>query len=161
MAKSPALRADGAVRLSQVQWIGVVGSLAVLLGMFTPLYGMLVYRITLVGLGWPAIVVGVAAVLSAGLIIRGQGTSACCSGLAIMGVLLYLLVRTEISRARIDDQFPPLASGGVTDDPLTNGLATAVVAPQWGWAVLFLGVGAMLFSSVVLIRISRKGPDVG
>lgn len=157
-AESPAANvvdSQGDVRLSQIQWIGVAGALATFVGMFAPLYGMLTFRITLASLGWPAIVIGVAAVASAWFIVRRRGGWSLGTGLIALGVLLYLLIRTEMDKASMHDQFPSADPGNTWPGPLANGLddmVDAVIAPQWGWAVLLLGIGAILLTSIALLR---------
>lgn len=154
-----ALQPNGDVRLTQIQWIGVAGALATFIGMFAPLYGMLTFRITLASLGWPAIVIGFAAVAAAWLIVRRKGAWSLSAGLIALGVALYLLIRTEFDKASMHDQFPSADPGNEWAYPLGNGLsemADAVVAPQWGWAVLLLGIGAILLASVALLRTGGK-----
>jgi len=144
---------DGNVRLSQIQWIGLAGALATFVGLFTPLYGWLTWQITLASLGWPAIVTGLAAVAAAWFVIRRHGLLSLISGLVALGVALYLLIRTEVDKASMTSQFATADSGDQW--PLGNGvtdMVDAVIAPQWGWAVLLLGIGAILIASVALLR---------
>jgi len=146
---------DGDVRLSQIQWIGLGGALAAFVGLFTPLYGMLTFRITMASLGWPAVVIGVASVAAAWFIIRRMGALSLLSGLVALGVALYLLIRTEVDKASMNDQFPSTNTGSDWSTPLGNGMnnmVDAVIAPQWGWAVLLLGIGAIVVASFGLIR---------
>jgi len=146
-------------KLSQIQWVGIGGAIATFLGMFAPLYGWLTVKITLVSLGWPAAAVGVATAVAAATIIRRQGKSAFCAGLVALGVALYILMRTEVSKASVADRYASKDPGATLIDPLGNGLnamTDAVLAPQWGWALLLLGIGAILFSSVALVRAARK-----
>ena len=149
---------DGKVRLSQIQWIGLGGALAAFVGLFTPLYGMLTFRITMASLGWPAVVIGVASVAAAWFIIRRTGLLSLASGLIALGVALYLLIRTEIDKASMTDQFPATDTGNDWSAPLSNGMndmVDAVIAPQWGWAVLLLGIGAVVVCSLALMRSGR------
>lgn len=144
---------DGNVRLSQIQWIGLAGAAATFVGLFTPLYGWLTWQITLASLGWPAIVTGIAAVAAAWFIVRRHGLLSLISGLVALGVSLYLLIRTEVDKASMTSQFPAADSGD--EWPLGNGvtdMVDAVIAPQWGWAVLLLGIAAILISSVAMMR---------
>jgi hypothetical protein len=148
-------------RLSQVQWMGIGGAIVTFLGMFAPLYDWLTIKITLISLGWPAAAIGVATAVAAATIIRRQGKWAFGAGLVALGVALYVLMRTEVSKASIEDRYPTTDSGGTLIDPLGNGLNSmtdAVLAPQWGWALLLLGIAAILFSSVALARTARKVP---
>jgi hypothetical protein len=149
---------NGSVRLSQIQWIGLIGALATFVGLFTPLYGMLTFRITMASLGWPAVVIGIVSVAAAWFIIRSRGLLSLASGLVALGVALYLLIRTEFDKASMKDQFPATSTGMDWSSPLANGMndmVDAVVAPQWGWAVLLLGIGAMVVSSLALMRSGR------
>lgn len=149
---------DGKVRLSQIQWIGLGGALASFVGLFTPLYGMLTFRITMASLGWPAVVIGVASAAAAWFIVRRRGLLTLASGVVALGVALYLLIRTELDKASMTDQFPSTNTGNDWSTPLSNGMndmVDAVIAPQWGWAVLLLGIGAVLVCGMGLMRSVR------
>jgi hypothetical protein len=150
---------DGDVRLSQIQWIGLSGALVAFVGLFTPLYGMLTFRITMASLGWPAVVIGVVSVAAAWFIVRRNGALALVSGLVALGVALYLLIRTEFDKASMNDRFPSTDTGTDWSAPLPNGvndMVDAVIAPQWGWAVLLLGISATLVSSLAIMRSGQR-----
>ena len=150
---------DRDVRLSQIQWIGLAGTAATFVGMFTPLYGLLTFRITMAGLGWPALVIGVASLVAAASIVRRRAVLSLGAGLVALGVALYLLIRTEIDKASMHDRFPQTEPTDQWTQPLPGGfedMANAVVAPQWGWAVILLGISAILLTSVMLLRTGGK-----
>ena len=146
------------LRLTQVQWIGVGGALATFVGMFAPLYSVLTIKITLVSLGWPAAVVGTSMALAAAAIIERWGKWSLGAGLAALGVSLYVLITTEVGKPGVGE-FPYGGSGSESGDAFARGLneiADAALAPQWGWAVLAVGIGAVLFSSFALVRVGTS-----
>jgi uncharacterized membrane protein HdeD (DUF308 family) len=151
------------VNLSQTQWFGLGGVAALVVGLFAPLYSVLGFSATLVSMGWPAAVTGVAALAAAAFIVRRQGWWALGAAGVAAAVVLYVFITVEMGISNIDDQISAAGSGNEFVDEIAEGLgdmAHAALSPQWGWAVIGLGLLAVMFSSVALAMGGRdRGPS--
>jgi hypothetical protein len=140
-------------------WFGIVGAILLLLGVFmpavsAPLFGSLNYFHFSEGTAVVLIVVAVASVvLSVVRVYRGVWAS----GILILALVSYSFIRLQFalsdmrSAAVAEAQKNPF--GGIAEAFAIN------VQPEWGWAILLLGVILVLASGVLaeLGRLRKAG----
>ena len=147
------------IKISQAQWIGIGGVIASFIGMFAPLYSALTIDVSLMSTGQGAAIFGVALGAAAAAIVMRKGRVALVAGVVALGVIVVLFVRYQNARAKFND-LTSEPTGIEWADALAEGLgemAQASLSPQWGWAVLVVGIVAVLFSSFNLIWADRVG----
>ena len=138
--------------LAATQWGGLAGVAALIVGVFTPLYSVMGFTVTMSSIGWPAVVTGIAAATAAVFIVRRQGWWTMGAGLVALGVALYLFIRMQMGIADAVDEIR--SSGGMFGEwgeALADGVgqvAEAALSPSWGWAVVGLGISAVMLAGI-------------
>ena len=146
--------------LAPTQWVGLAGVAALFVGVFTPLYSIMGFTVTMSSIGWPAAVTGIAALTAAVFIVRRQGWWTLGAGLAALGVALYLFMRMQMG---ITDVVNEIQSSGEVfgewGETVTEGIgqvAEAALSPSWGWAIVGLGIGAVMFAGIAQVLTDRR-----
>ena len=131
------------------QTLGLVGSIALLAGVFTPIVSIPVMgEMTYLQNGrTEGIIVLVLAFISLLLALTRQYRGLWITGIGSLAVLLYTFVRFQSKMSDMKSDMESPLSGtpfhGLVD------IAMQSVQFQWGWAVLLVGAGLVLAAAVL------------